>query len=140
MRSVIAVRDDPDMRRFRLWEEVLLLTRDAVVIRPAMDHGQLIAPVAVHGRCVGGLPLQCRGAPGAIGVFQSMGSVMETRVTSLRARMAWDSRSTIWFRDHRSNVCTTTTSNSPLAASSRSCWNTGLFLMESTWADLPSSR
>ena len=35
---------------------------------------------------------------------------------------------------------TTTTSNFPSAASSSSFLSTGLFLMESTWADLPSSR
>ena len=54
--------------------------------------------------------------------------------------MVRDSRVILRFRDQRSRVWTTTTSNSCRVTSSSSFLKTGRRAMASTWADFPSSR
>src|SRR6266508_3464749 len=49
--------------RLVLRDEVVLGTRHAVIVRPAIDHGQLLAPVAMPRRGFGCLPLQRGGMP-----------------------------------------------------------------------------
>jgi hypothetical protein len=58
-------------------------------------------------------------------------SVMDTRATLFRPRMANDPKATLALRDQRSRVWTTTSLKRLCVASSRSCRNTGRLPMES---------
>src|SRR5215468_6690736 len=60
----------PRRRRLVLRQVILLRARHAVIIGPAVDHRQLLAEIAMTGRCLRRLPLERRRLPGvAWGAF-----------------------------------------------------------------------
>src|SRR6202023_573590 len=58
----------PDRRQLVGWDvlrnEILFGAGHAVVVGPAVNDRQSLAPVAMPGRCIGRLPFERRGPPG----------------------------------------------------------------------------